>query len=51
MHFVVNSAWYVISYKTAFADNFTDKKPAHHFKGDECVDCGFLQHKSNIPQC
>ena len=45
MHFIVNCSRYVISYKTAFADNFTNKKPAQDFNGDQCIDSSFLQHK------
>jgi len=47
MHFIVNSARYVISYKTAFADNFTNKKPAQHFNGDQCIDSSFLKRATN----
>ena len=46
MHFPVNGTRYVISYNGAFADNFTNKKPACDFNGDQCIDSSFLQHKS-----
>jgi len=45
MHFIVNGTRYIISYKTTFANNFTNEKPAYHFNCNQSVDHGFLQHK------
>jgi len=49
MNFPVDGTRYVISDKNTLADNFTNKKPADHFKGDKCVDGSFLKHtKSQV---
>jgi len=48
MHRVVNGTRYIISYYTTFANNFTNKKPAYHFNGNESVDSSFLQNKQDI---